>query len=205
MSYFSTGSDSPVSAASLTKRSRDDSSRTSAGIMSPADRCTMSPGTTSRSGTSRRIGLVKSFTRRWTVAVVRTIARSFSAARSERNSCTNRNSALIVTIVSRIVTLAYARFSAGAKTTSVHKLIAASTSSTYTNGLLNDRISWRAQCGGLSCAISFGPSSSSRSSACENVRPRVPTCRFFSVSSSGCADSCATRSGRTTRPYSFDA
>lgn len=103
MSYFSTGSASPVSTAWLMKRSRDEISRTSAGIMSPADRCTISPTTTSRIGTSCLIGALASSARRCTVAVVRTIALSFSAARSERNSCTKRSSTLIVTIDSRIV------------------------------------------------------------------------------------------------------
>ena len=103
VSYFSTGSASPVSTAWLMNRSRDASRRTSAGIMSPADRCTMSPVTTSRIGTSRRAGSDVSVTERCTVAVVRTIAFSFSAARSDRNSCEKRSSALIVTIVSRIV------------------------------------------------------------------------------------------------------
>jgi hypothetical protein len=52
---FSTGSDSPVSTACVTKRSFAESRRTSAGIMSPAESFTMSPGTRSRMGTSRSL------------------------------------------------------------------------------------------------------------------------------------------------------
>jgi len=47
---FSTGSDSPVSVPWLTNRSFADRIRTSPGIMSPADRLMMSPGTRSRRG-----------------------------------------------------------------------------------------------------------------------------------------------------------
>ena len=49
---FSTGSDSPVRVPWLTKRSLEVSTRTSPGIMSPAERLMMSPGTRSRSGIS---------------------------------------------------------------------------------------------------------------------------------------------------------
>ena len=50
---FSTGSLSPVSAAWVTNRSLAVMMRTSAGIMSPAESFTMSPGTTSSMGISR--------------------------------------------------------------------------------------------------------------------------------------------------------
>ena len=44
-SNFSTGNDSPVSADWVTNRSFAEINRTSAGVMSPADSCTISPGT----------------------------------------------------------------------------------------------------------------------------------------------------------------
>ena len=50
---FSTGSDSPVSAASSTARSTASQTRPSAGTLSPAVSRTRSPGTSSRAGTSR--------------------------------------------------------------------------------------------------------------------------------------------------------
>ena len=53
---FSTGSDSPVIADWLTNRSLADSSRMSAGIMSPADSSTTSPGTSRFSRISTRRG-----------------------------------------------------------------------------------------------------------------------------------------------------
>ena len=69
---FSTGSDSPVRLPWLTKRSFEDSSRTSPGIMSPAASLTMSPGTKSRSGISLAAPS------RTTVAVTWIMALSFS-------------------------------------------------------------------------------------------------------------------------------
>ena len=54
---FSAGSDSPVSAASCTCRSRASSRRASAGTRSPAARRTTSPGTTSRRGSSTHVRL----------------------------------------------------------------------------------------------------------------------------------------------------
>ena len=50
--FFSTGIDSPVSADWVTKKSFADRIRKSAGMMLPAASTTMSPGTTSSSGTS---------------------------------------------------------------------------------------------------------------------------------------------------------
>ena len=68
-SYFSTGMDSPVRIAWLTNRSFDDNSRTSAGIMSPAPRWTMSPGTSSAIGISRRVDRAGSLSHRITAPV----------------------------------------------------------------------------------------------------------------------------------------
>ena len=75
----------------------------SAGIMSPADRCTMSPGTRSSNGTSpfsltRASEASSRAYRLVTVAVVRTIARRDSAARDERYSWKNRITTLTATI-----------------------------------------------------------------------------------------------------------
>ena len=103
---FPTGSDSPLRAAWLTNRSLDCSSRTSAGIMSPAAKRTRSPGTNRSMGISwgpaaapsscrprsaARPG-VMSWWASWrsTVAVVWTNRRNPSAARSERYSCEKR-------------------------------------------------------------------------------------------------------------------
>ena len=74
--YFSIGMDSPVSMAWLTNKSLAVSSRTSAGIMSPAERQTMSPGTRVEIGVSW--GLV--IPARSTAVVACTIAFSSSAA-----------------------------------------------------------------------------------------------------------------------------
>ena len=77
---FSTGSASPVRLPSLTKRSFNDSSRTSPGIMSPAASLMMSPGTKSRRGISLAAPS------RIAVAVTWIMALSFSAAASARAS-----------------------------------------------------------------------------------------------------------------------
>ncbi len=75
---FSTGSDSPVRAASWTWRSRVAVRRASAGTRSPAARWMTSPGTSSRRGISTRRPS------RSTLAVGATCSRSRSAARSDR-------------------------------------------------------------------------------------------------------------------------
>ena len=82
---FSSGIASPVSVDWLTKRSLAEISLRSAGIMSPADNRTMSPGTSCSIGTS--VGLCASaFPCRRTVAVIDTILCSLSAALLERCS-----------------------------------------------------------------------------------------------------------------------
>ena len=89
---FSTGSDSPVSAASWTWRSRASRRRASAGTMSPADRRTTSPGTSSRRGSSFHCPSRK------TVAVGAMHSRSFSAAFCERHVWTTLMATLKATI-----------------------------------------------------------------------------------------------------------
>ena len=82
---FSTGNDSPVRLPWLTKRSLEESTRTSPGIMSPAESLIMSPGTKSLSGISFAVPS------RRTVAVTWIMALSFAAAASARASCTKRS------------------------------------------------------------------------------------------------------------------
>ena len=89
---FSTGNDSPVRLPWLTKRSLEESTRTSPGIMSPADSLMMSPGTRSRSGISF------ASPSRMTVAVTWIMALSFAAAASARASCTKRSVTLSTTM-----------------------------------------------------------------------------------------------------------
>ena len=91
-SNFSTGNDSPVRLAWLMNRSFAESTRTSAGIMSPAAKTTTSPGTICSRGISR------CRPSRTTVAVMLIIALSFAAAASARDSCQNRKSTLKTTI-----------------------------------------------------------------------------------------------------------
>ena len=103
VSYFSTGIDSPVNTAWLTNRSLDSIKRISAGIISPADNNTISPGTISLRGTSICSAGIFLFGRRRTVAVVRIIDLSASAALFERNSCQKRSKPLNVTMVKMII------------------------------------------------------------------------------------------------------
>ena len=89
---FSTGTDSPVSAASSICRLTASTSRASAGTRSPARRRITSPGTSSRAGISI------SSPSRSTVAVGAAISRSASMARSARYSCTKPSSTANSTI-----------------------------------------------------------------------------------------------------------
>lgn len=75
LARFSTGSDSPVSEAWLTKRSRAEKMRRSAGTTSPEERCTTSPMTISSMGVS-----LPSSPSRSTSAQDSTISASASAA-----------------------------------------------------------------------------------------------------------------------------
>ena len=74
--------------------------RTSAGIISPADRCTISPTTRSSIGVS-----AFSCSLRVTVQVVVIMASSFSAAFPLLDSCTKRSVPEIITIVRIIATV----------------------------------------------------------------------------------------------------
>ena len=91
---FSTGRDSPVMADWLTNRSLATITRQSAGIMSPADSMTMSPGTSCLIGSSTwpagwMPGTVV-LPCRITVALLLTSSFSARAAWLERRSCTKR-------------------------------------------------------------------------------------------------------------------
>ncbi|MNZ54886.1 hypothetical protein D3C78_727980 [compost metagenome] len=85
-------------------RSRDSISRTSAGIMSPADNWMMSPATNSRIGTSRSTDLLPTCSRRSTVAVVRTMDLRASADLPERYSCQKRIRPLARTMTRTMMT-----------------------------------------------------------------------------------------------------
>ncbi len=132
VSYFSTGSASPVSTAWLMNRSRDSIRRMSAGIMSPADRRTMSPTTSSPMGISRSSPRIPRSSRRSTVAVFRTMALSASAALPERYSCQKRIRPLTRTMQRTMMTpvRSVSSPSCSGSQKSVKKLIAESVIST---------------------------------------------------------------------------
>ncbi len=146
-------------------RSLAPSRRRSAGTMSPADKCTMSPATSSITGTSMR-SLWPSEARRVTVAVLRTIALSFSAAREDRNSWVKLSTTLMPTITAMMI-------GPVRSPCEVTSCTPASTSSTTMNGFQNVSASCNAQCGGFSWVASLAPSRSRRSSICASSRPSV--------------------------------
>src|SRR5215831_17979450 len=177
--YFSSGTDSPVSIAWLTKRSFADSSRTSAGTMSPADKYTMSPGTRSAIGISRGRGMQA----RSTAVVELTIALSSSAARLERNSCQKRSSVLKSTIELKTMIVLNERSSAAAKITSEKSETMLTANSTPLNGV---RKAWKScwyHVAGLSWVTSLEPYRSRRASTCSSVRPLRALSSARSVSS----------------------
>ena len=152
----STGKASPVSAAWFRNRSLAESTRTSAGTISPAARWMMSPGTKSLSGISASVPP------RTTVAVLLTIAWSFSAALSARISWKKRSTTPSTTMT-KMTTMA--------RRSPVRKEITPSATSRMTNGsltLCSRRIKgdWR-----FSRAISFGPTCFKRASASAWLRP----------------------------------
>ena len=160
-SYLSTGIASPVSAAWLTCKSFVASSRRSAGTRSPAESCTMSPGTSWSIGTSCACE-PSACGRRRTVAVVFTIARSSAAARLERCSCTKANPTLSTTI--NVMTTA-------ARASPVSQETRASESSSAFNGFLARPASSRGMLCGRSRAIWFGPIRANRSAASVSLSP----------------------------------
>ncbi len=153
---FSTESDSPVRLACVTKRSRQVRIRTSAGIMSPAQRCTTSPGTSRASGSSTGRPA------RRTVAVTRIIARSFSAAASARASCAKRR--LTPSTIMTVMT-------AAARTSPVARETMARTASSRTRGFRHARSNRRRRVWRSSLATTFGPYRSRRRAASSSERP----------------------------------
>ena len=77
---FSTGRDSPVSAAWATKKSLAETMRMSAGTMEPAERARTSPGAISAIGTSTSLPSRRATELAWIIIL------SFSAASPERRS-----------------------------------------------------------------------------------------------------------------------
>jgi hypothetical protein len=165
---FSTGSDSPVRLPWLTKRSLEESTRTSPGIMSPADSLMMSPGTKSRSGISPALPS------RMTVAVTWIMALSLAAAASARASCQKRSPALSTTIMAMTVP---------ARGSPVAKEIAERAPSRITSGLRTIFRRRMNQPCGFSCATSFGPAVAARPSASACVSPAEVVCKDRSNSS----------------------
>ncbi len=144
--------DSPVNVAWMMKRSLHASTRTSPGIMSPAESLTMSPGTNWRNGTSRVLPS------RMTVAVTLIMALSLAAAASARDSWMKRNATPRMTMTTMIQPPAMSLGSAA-----VAKVMIARTENKMTSGLRTacqrrPSQSWR-----FSRETSFGPTSSNRS------------------------------------------
>ena len=170
----------------LTKRSFEVSSRTSPGIMSPAARLMMSPGTRSRSGISLAAPS------RTTVAVTWIMALSFSAAASARASCKKRSPTLSATIPA---------ITEPARASPVRKEIADRVDSRITSGL---RMIFRRRMGQpcfFSCATSFGPVVRARSSASACVRPAADVRK--SRSSASPSFRAASRTAGETRIFWF--
>jgi len=141
--------------------------------MSPADRRTTSPATSSRIGISSISGGVVARFRRSTVAVVRTIAFKASAALPERYSWTKRMMPLARIMTVRMITLVgsgASPFCMGSQQ-SVNALIRPRTISTMMKGFLKADMNWISACGRRSWATSFAPSLARRSDASRIVRP----------------------------------
>ena len=199
VALFSTGSDSPVKAACATNRSLAVRMRQSAGIMSPADSSTTSPGTRSASGSSMRreplaCGATPSARRtspsegspaslRSTVAVFCTIALSASAARLERRSCAKRSSVEMTTIEPMMMTPRQDWSSGSAIQTSVTHDSEASAVSSRLKGLRYEYHRWTYQRSGASWSTSLRPCRSRAALAWASLRPpaRLPK-RWNSVS-----------------------
>ena len=175
---FSTGNDSPVSAACDTNRSLAATSLTSAGTMSPAARWIMSPGT------SRSTGNSTGPPSRTTVACSRSSADSAAAASSARASCTNRRPAPMPSITSIIP----------ADTSSpVATATAASIASSTTSGFTAARRRIRRRDGRSRVATTLGPCRARRLSASAVVRPARVAARSASTVSVAAAAAAATR------------
>ena len=158
---FSTGIDSPVSAASLTRKSRACSSTASAGTRLPAARCTMSPTTTLATGT--RCSLPPRCTR----ALSATRWRSCATANEARHSCAKPSKALPITITPMIAASIQSRSTSDT---------AAPNNRINTSGLTNWRSSSRGQAGRLSAARASWPGTCWRREASRGERPESLVC-----------------------------
>ena len=195
---FSTGSLSPVRADWLTNRSRAVRMRTSAGIMSPALKCTTSPTTTSSSGISARTQA------RSTQAVVCSMLPSRAATLPLRVSCTKRSSPETSTIVVMMSTVAKLSSPGAAKMISVNTEITASASSTAVKGLMKARNKRRKSGSVLPLGRRFAPCSSrARRTAASSSPPAAEPSSSSRMSPSAAAASSSRR--RRASALSFSA
>ena len=148
--FFSTGSDSPVSAACCTCKSLATSSRASAGTSAPAVKRIRSPGTISLRGNSSHAPS------RLTVAVGATCTRKPSAAICERRVCAKSSPMLPITMAAMMP--AFSQSPEMPEISAAISRIATSGCAKYPS---NCRTSGR----GLEVWISFGPTSLSLSRA----------------------------------------
>ena len=156
----------------MMNRSLEEMTRTSAGIMSPAESFTRSPGTSSCSGISR------GWPSRTTVAVTLIIALSLAAAESARDSWTNRS----VTPKTTISTITPA-LASSARLSATQYVTTANTERRITSGLRMASSSRTSQPRCFSWATSFGPYRSKRSAASACVSPDDDVSRPRSTSS----------------------
>ena len=138
--------------------------RISAGIMSPAARCTTSPGT----NCARGISLV--WPSRTTVAFTLIMALSLAAAVSARASWTNRNTTPRTTMTA--ITVA-------ARISPVTADMTAKIDSRITKGFIKARPNSRQRLCRLSWATTFGPCSFNRRAASAAVRPWLEVLKFL--------------------------
>ena len=169
---FSTGNDSPVKVASLTKKSSASSTRPSAGTRLPAVSSTMSPGTISRASSSSIAPSRSSRARRLTRAS------SFSTAREAVYSCVKVSAALATMIVITISESSQSRLIAE---------ITAANTRIRSSGLLNCAASVASAPARLDRPISLGPVACRRRSASAAASPSRRLASAASTVSASCA------------------
>ncbi len=139
---FATGALSPVRAASCVSHVAERTSRPSAGTMSPASSCTMSPGTRSTAGIS-----VTSPSRRafacgtWSLDSASTLALALSSCRVPRMTFKRISNATITPV----------------ETSPIRKLTTVTATSMMFIGFMNCPAAIAHVDGGSSAVISFGP------------------------------------------------
>ncbi len=163
---FSTGSLSPVSAASLKKRSLVCTSLISAGIKSPADRRTRSPATRSSMGIT-----CSPSSARMTQAVLLIMAARRAAALPLLPSCTKRSVPEMATIVEMMTTVVGSASPGAAKTMSVQVDTMASAMRMQVNGLMNALTMRRSRSSFLPCSTTLRPYESRDCSTWARSRP----------------------------------